>query len=141
MADKWAFEVWNEPGPEPNGDWWGTPAQYFQLYSQAARALKRVSARLQVGGPAGCGGEWGNHHADCLSTFIDFCNNNISGLVPAGVTLNGTVPLDFISTHKYAGGANNVNNVESIVQHLSKMKPIATEHGLYHIMVRNHIAA
>jgi hypothetical protein len=71
---------------------------------------------------------------DCLSTFIDFCQNNASGLVPSGITLNGTVPLDFVSTHEYAGGANNVNNAESIVQHLSKMKPVATQHGLYHIM-------
>ena len=134
MAEKWEFEVWNEPGPGPNGDWWGTPAEYYQLFSQAARALKRASPRLQVGGPAGCGGAWGNHGADCLSTFIDFCRNNESGLIPASVKLNGTVPLDFISTHAYAGGSSNVNNAESIVQHLSRMKPIATKNGLYHIM-------
>jgi xylan 1,4-beta-xylosidase len=134
MANNWEFEVWNEPGPGPNGDWWGTPAEYYQLYSQAARALKRASPRLQVGGPAGCGGSWGNHGAGCLETFIDFCRNNASGLIPASVKLNGTVPLDFISTHEYAGGSSNVNNAESIVQHLSRMKPIATKNGLYHIM-------
>ena len=74
MADRWEFEVWNEPGPQPNGDWWGTPAEYFQLYSQAARALKRASPRLQVGGPAGCGGAWGNHGAvRKTALFLEQC--------------------------------------------------------------------
>jgi len=134
MANNWEFEVWNEPGPGPNGDWWGTPADYYQLYSQAARALKRASPKLQVGGPAGCSGEWGNQQADCLKTFIDYCRNNASGLIPSSFKLNGTVPLDFISTHEYAGGETNVNNAASIVQHLSANKPIATENGLYYIM-------
>ena len=67
-------------------------------------------------------------------TFIDFCRANTSGLVPQSVKLNGTVPLDFVSTHEYAGGASNANNANSIVSHLSAMKPIATKHGLYHLM-------
>ena len=50
------------------------------------------------------------------ATFIDFCRNNASGLIPSSVTLNGTVPLDFISTHEYAGGASNVNNAVSIAE-------------------------
>ena len=47
----WNFEVWNEP----NLDFWvGKPAQasYFELYDHTARALKAVSPRLRVGGPA-----------------------------------------------------------------------------------------
>jgi len=43
----WKFEVWNEP----NIDFWvGNPKQatYFELYDHTARALKAVSARLQV---------------------------------------------------------------------------------------------
>jgi len=39
MGGKWAFEVWNEPGAGPNGDWWGTPADYLRLYAEAARAV------------------------------------------------------------------------------------------------------
>eukprot|EP01052_Picozoa_sp_SAG31_P018199 SAG31_NODE_1279_length_9036_cov_1.858454_6_plen_294_part_00 len=123
-----------EPGAQPNGDWWGTPAEYFELYMQAARGLKRASERLQVGGPAGCFGSWGVGKADCLQTFIDYCQNNASGLVPTNVKLNGTVPLDFVSTHVYSGGANNVNNADTITHHLATMKPIATDAGLYHIL-------
>ena len=78
MAERWSFEVWNEPGAAPNGDWWGTPAEYLQLYSHAARAIKKVSPQLRVGGPAGCFGSWGNGKAGCLETFIDFCRNNAS---------------------------------------------------------------
>ena len=47
----WKFEVWNEP----NLDFWGgTPKQptYWQLYDHTARAIKSVSPRLQIGGPA-----------------------------------------------------------------------------------------
>eukprot|EP01051_Picozoa_sp_SAG22_P001473 SAG22_NODE_58_length_23645_cov_16.637943_13_plen_1140_part_00 len=101
---------------------------------QAARGLKRASSRLQVGGPAGCFGSWGNSRADCLHTFIDYCRSNASGLVPTNIKLNGSVPLDFVSTHVYAGGASNVNNADTIVNHLSAMKPVATKAGLYHIM-------
>src|ERR1700759_725610 len=50
-VSQWYFEVWNEP----NIDFWtGRPAQatYFELYDHAARAVKVVSPRLRVGGPA-----------------------------------------------------------------------------------------
>jgi hypothetical protein len=144
MASRWSFEVWNEPGlhrgvdaclypgdPTCGGDWWGSTAEYYQLYAQAARALKAVSPRLQVGGPAiaGCGGTCKE-----VQMFIDWCRGNESGLVPGSVQLNGTVPIDFISTHTYSGGTTNVNNAASIVRHLSSVKPIATTAGLYHLM-------
>ena len=122
----------SEPGAAPNGDWWGTPAEYYQLYSHAARAIKSVSPRLHVGGPAGCFGAWGNGKAGCLETFIDYCQANASGLVPTSVALNGTVPLDFISSHVYAGGASNVNNADRIVAHLAAVKPLARAHHLDH---------
>lgn len=118
----------------PGGDWWGSPAEYLELYAQAANALKKASPRLRVGGPAGCFGRWGNGKASCLETFIDFCRNNASGLVPRSVKLNGSVPLDFVSTHEYSGGATNVNNADHIVQHLATMKPIAAKAGLDHVM-------
>ena len=81
---------WNEPGlhRQPSdlvggGDWWGSVAEYYELYAQAARALKKVSPKLQVGGPAiaGCGGG-----CTSVQAFVDWCGNN-------------SVPLDFISTH------------------------------------------
>jgi len=51
VVSQWYFEVWNEP----NIDFWGgipRERSYFQLYEHTARALKAVSARLRVGGPA-----------------------------------------------------------------------------------------
>ena len=66
--------------------------------------------------------------------FVDWCENNATGLVPGSIQLNGTVPIDFITTHTYAGGETNVNNAASIVDHLLSVKPIATGKQLYHIM-------
>jgi xylan 1,4-beta-xylosidase len=77
----WYFEVWNEP----NIDFWeGQPKQstYFELYDHTARALKAVSPRLRVGGPATAAADW-------VPEFIAHCH--ASG-----------IPLDFISTHGYA---------------------------------------
>lgn len=75
----WYFEVWNEPNL---GDFWaGTQAEYFKLYDHAARAIKRVSADYQVGGPATAGAAW-------IPEMI------------AHAAANG-VPLDFVSTHTY----------------------------------------
>jgi xylan 1,4-beta-xylosidase len=77
---QWYFEVWNEP----NIDFWtGEPKQstYFELYDHTARALKSVSPRLRVGGPATSSAHW-------VDAFI------------AHVAANN-VPVDFISSHAY----------------------------------------
>jgi len=77
----WFFEVWNEP----NLDFWaGEPRweTYCDLYDATARAVKVVSPRLCIGGPATAQAAW-------VGRFIDHC-------VKAGV------PLDFVSTHVYA---------------------------------------
>jgi xylan 1,4-beta-xylosidase len=76
----WYFEVWNEP----NLDFWaGEPKQetYFQLYDATARALKKISPRLRVGGPATAQAAW-------VDRFIAHAVEN-------------QVPLDFVSTHVY----------------------------------------
>jgi xylan 1,4-beta-xylosidase len=78
---QWYFEVWNEP----NIDFWvGEPKQstYFELYSHTARALKSVSPRLRVGGPAAAAEEW-------VPEFLKYMHDN-------------DVPVDFVSTHGYA---------------------------------------
>jgi xylan 1,4-beta-xylosidase len=77
---QWYFEVWNEP----NIDFWtGDPKQftYFELYDHTARALKQVSSRLRVGGPATSSAHW-------VDDFI------------AHVAAQ-SVPVDFISSHGY----------------------------------------
>ncbi len=79
-VEKWYFEVWNEP----NIDFWvGEPKQatYFELYDHSAAAVKRVSSRLRVGGPATAQAAW----ADAL---IQHC-------------VEKHVPVDFVSTHVY----------------------------------------
>ena len=79
-VSEWYFEVWNEP----NIDFWtGEPKQatYFELYDHAARAIKRASPRLRVGGPATAQAAW-------IDAMIAHC-------------VQGNVPLDFVSTHVY----------------------------------------
>jgi xylan 1,4-beta-xylosidase len=78
---QWYFEVWNEP----NIDFWaGEPKQatYFELYDHTARALKEVSSKLRVGGPATAAAHW-------IPEFLNHVNSE-------------HVPIDFVSTHGYA---------------------------------------
>jgi xylan 1,4-beta-xylosidase len=80
-VSQWYFEVWNEP----NIDFWGgVPRQgsYFELYDHTARALKGVSPRLRVGGPATAAASW-------IVPFLKYVADN-------------HVPIDFVSTHGYA---------------------------------------
>jgi len=84
----WYFEVWNEP----NGSFWGgdpLQATYFHLYDVTARALKSVSPRLRVGGPATMQAAW-------VPAFIRHCASQ-------------HVPVDFVSTHVY--GDDTAENV------------------------------
>ena len=100
---KFKFEVWNEPNTLPNGFWSGTKSEYFHLYETAARAVKRVNPRLQVGGPTtSCRAEW-------IADLIKFCNEQ-----------SPVVPLDFITTHTYTGGNADINNVASVTSVLKK---------------------
>ena len=85
---QWYFEVWNEP----NLDFWGgdpKQATYFELYDHTARALKAVSPRLRVGGPATAQAAWAD-------AFIRHCAEN-------------KVPVDFVSSHVY--GNDTAENV------------------------------
>jgi xylan 1,4-beta-xylosidase len=75
----WNFEVWNEPNLA--FFWAGTKAEYFELYKQAATALKGVDQRLRVGGPATAQAGW-------VSDLLEFCSSQ-------------SVPIDFASSHVY----------------------------------------
>jgi xylan 1,4-beta-xylosidase len=80
-VSSWYFEVWNEP----NIDFWnGIPREqsYFDLYAHTVRALKSVSPRLRVGGPATAATDW-------IPDFLKYTSQN-------------HVPVDFVSTHAYA---------------------------------------
>jgi xylan 1,4-beta-xylosidase len=76
---KWYFEIWNEPNLDIF--WAGTKEDYFRLYEVSARAIKSVSAKYRVGGPATAGRGW-------IRETVDFAAEN-------------NVPIDFISTHDY----------------------------------------
>jgi xylan 1,4-beta-xylosidase len=79
----WYFEVWNEPNLN-DGFWMGTQADYFKLYTHAARGIKSVNPSYKVGGPATAGAAW-------IPEMIAYCAQN-------------KVPLDFVSTHTYGVG-------------------------------------
>ena len=96
-VSQWYFEVWNEP----NLDFWaGDPKQetYYHLYDVTVRALKAVSPRLRVGGPATAQAAW-------IDTFIHHA-------------VTEHVPVDFISTHVY--GNDSPENVLGTTEPLSR---------------------
>ena len=81
----WYFEVWNEP----NLDFWaGEPKQstYWELYDHTVTAIKKVSAKLRVGGPATAQAAW-------VDAFIQHCTQN-------------SIPVDFVSTHVYGNDSS-----------------------------------
>jgi xylan 1,4-beta-xylosidase len=65
--------------------WSGTQADYFQFYRATAVAVKSVHDSLRVGGPATSSTQW-------IAPFLAFCQSE-------------NAPLDFVSTHIYAGDA------------------------------------
>ncbi|HEY4010561.1 MAG TPA: glycosyl hydrolase family 39 [Acidobacteriaceae bacterium] len=93
----WKFEVWNEP----NLDFWGgDPKQptYFELYDHTARAIKSVSPRLQIGGPATAQAGW----------VIPFLQH----------VKEANVPVDFVSTHVY--GNDSARDVFGTDEHIPR---------------------
>ena len=99
-VSQWYFEVWNEP----NIDFWtGRPAQstYFELYDHAARAVKAVSPRLRVGGPATAQAAW------------------VDAMIAHATSQN--VPLDFVSTHVYGN-----DTAQDVFGHAQNIPP----HGM-----------
>jgi xylan 1,4-beta-xylosidase len=78
---QWEFEVWNEPNLP--FFWTGNQTQYFHFYEATALAIKAVDPSLRVGGPATSSIQW-------IPQFLEYCASH-------------RVPLDFVSTHCYAG--------------------------------------
>ncbi len=80
---KWYFEVWNEPNIDFLAGATNEAKQnsYFMMYDLAAHAVKKVDARLRVGGPATAQAAW-------VPDFIAHCVKN-------------ETPVDFVSTHIY----------------------------------------
>lgn len=82
----WPIEVWNEPNLP--GFWENADQQeYFRLYDVTSAAVKEVSPRFRIGGPAVCGGDsckpW-------IKAFLDHCRDE-------------NKPVDFLTRHLYMG--------------------------------------
>ena len=75
----WYFEVWNEPN-HPHF-FTGNMDDYFEMYENVARTIKKVCPEYRVGGPASAGNVW-------IKELLAFCKTK-------------NVPVDFISTHMY----------------------------------------
>lgn len=109
-VQEWYFEVWNEPNL--SAFWKGTKTQYFELYKVSAKAVKRVSEKLRVGGPATSNfvpdtrfdGETEN-----FSVHKTHLVEDLQSLEWKGVWLEDfleycekeNLPVDFVSTHPY----------------------------------------
>ena len=104
----WYFEVWNEP----NGFWAGTPVQetYFTLYDHTARALKVVSPRLRVGGPATAQGAM-------ITAFLAHTHEH-------------QVPVDFVTTHVY--GDDTAQNVFHTEENIPRSDMVCRTVGKVH---------
>jgi xylan 1,4-beta-xylosidase len=99
---QWHFEVWNEP----NIDFWGgvpRDQSYFELYDHTARALKSVSPRLRVGGPATAAADW-------IPDFLAYTNAHHT-------------PVDFVSSHGYAD--DTIENLFPAKQEIPVARPPA----------------
>jgi xylan 1,4-beta-xylosidase len=98
-VSQWRFECWNEPNI---AFWAGTRDEYFELYRQTALAVKSISSRIPVGGPATAQVAW-------IPEFISYC-------------VKSDVSLDFLSTHIYANdpqedifGKPNAHRYEDVI--------------------------
>lgn len=78
---QWYFEVWNEPNLP--FFWSGNQRQYFDFYRATATAAKGIDSSLRIGGPSTSMAEW-------IESFLGDCAAH-------------DLPVDFVSTHLYAG--------------------------------------
>jgi xylan 1,4-beta-xylosidase len=84
------WEVWNEPDLLKIF-WSGTPAQFYALYDQVARAVKEADPTAQIGGPA-LSESW--QAGRYREGFLDYVRSH-------------ALPLDFFSWHHYSTDAND----------------------------------
>ncbi|NMA85725.1 MAG: helix-turn-helix domain-containing protein [Tissierellia bacterium] len=84
-VESWYFEIWNEP-EYAYVFWSGTKEEYFEFYKETTLAIKSISDKLKVGGPAITHGTI--FGSNWLEDFLNFCKAE-------------KLPLDFISIHIY----------------------------------------
>jgi xylan 1,4-beta-xylosidase len=91
---QWPLEVWNEPNLK--AFWTGGKQGYFEFWRATWQALKTVSPRLQVGGPATAANGW-------LEDFNAYAQAN-------------GCRADFISTHYYPTDAFGLAETDTVAQ-------------------------
>ncbi len=109
----WYFEIWNEPNHPGFFTEYQDVNAYFSLYDTAARAIKRVSPRYRVGGPATAGMVW-------IDKIIEHCRSE-------------QIPLDFITSHSY-GIKGDFDPDGTAITYLPKIDKVSNEirhHGAY----------
>ena len=79
LRSRWRFEVWNEPNLSVF--WSGTPAEYWRLYEETARAVKSVDPALRVGGPATAAAGWIDEQLR-VDAPVDFLSTHVYGTLP-----------------------------------------------------------
>ena len=85
-VEGWPCEIWNEPNLR--GFWENADKQkYLELYKATVLAVRETLPRMQVGGPAICGGEGSQQW---VKDFLSFCRDE-------------KVPVDFVTRHAYMG--------------------------------------
>ncbi|MEV1170170.1 beta-xylosidase [Nonomuraea sp. NPDC049784] len=118
---EWRFEVWNEPNLVPHF-WTGTKTEYFELYEQTVRAIKRIDPDLKVGGPSTSvfvpDDRYKGETEDRSAALATAAATDVDALDWRPVWIEDFIawcaerelPIDFISTHLYptdfAYGAN-----------------------------------
>lgn len=104
----WPFEIWNEPNLV---NFWkdANKEEYFKLYEVTAKAIKQVHSKIQVGGPAICGGadEW-------IVEFLQYCHEK-------------NVPVDFVSRHAYTSKLPNKVTPDYYYQELAENEKMLNE--------------
>ena len=87
------WEIWNEPDcGNPDGSnpcWQGTPEQFGEFFSVAAKHLKSRFPSIKVGGPAFAWMGWKEERHDVVICILEIMKSN-------------DVRLDFVSYHCYA---------------------------------------
>ncbi|MFD0660964.1 GH39 family glycosyl hydrolase [Thermocatellispora tengchongensis] len=109
---EWRFEVWNEPNLVPHF-WTGTKTEYFELYEQTVRAIKKIDPELKVGGPATSvfvpDDRYKGEVEDRSAMHETAAATNVDALDWRPVWIEEFIawcaerelPIDFISTHLY----------------------------------------
>lgn len=92
----WPITIWNEPNLK---HFWHDAdlEEYFKLYDYAAEAIKSISPRIQVGGPAyGSNATW--ERPEEWRLFLEHVANGTNH-----VTGERGSPIDFFDIHTYGG--------------------------------------